>query len=243
MDAVVLSIDEKTQIQALDRTQPLLPMTFCKTEKRTHDYTRHGTTNLFAALNTATGEVVGRCFARRRTEEFLKFMDQVVAAQDGQEIHVVLDNLSTHSGSDIDQWLTKHPNVTFHFTPTGSSWLNQVEIWFGIITRQAIRRGTLGRCASSSTTIKDLHHKMEPRLKTLHLDRDSERHYHQGPTDPPGLQGVARQQRQLSIKIYLLRDTSRNRVGQLVRFDAIAIGLSARRYAGSTGKPAHFGDH
>jgi hypothetical protein len=151
MDAVVLSIDEKTQIQALDRTQPLLPMTFCKTEKRTHDYTRNGTTNLFAALNTATGEVVGRCFARRRTEEFLKFMDQVVAAQDGQEIHVVLDNLSTHSGSDIDQWLTKHPNVTFHFTPTGSSWLNQVEIWFGIITRQAIRRGTLGRCASSST--------------------------------------------------------------------------------------------
>ena len=142
MDAVVLSIDEKTQIQALDRTQPLLPMTFCKTEKRTHDYTRHGTTNLFAALNTATGEVVGRCFARRRTEEFLKFMDQVVAAQDGQEIHVVLDNLSTHSGSDIDHWLTKHPNVTFHFTPTGSSWLNQVEIWFGIITRQAIRRGT-----------------------------------------------------------------------------------------------------
>ena len=142
MDAVVLSIDEKTQIQALDRTQPLLPMTFCKTEKRTHDYTRHGTTNLFAALNTATSEVVGRCFARRRTEEFLKFMDQVVAAQDGQEIHVVLDNLSTHSGSDIDQWLTKHPNVTFHFTPTGSSWLNQVEIWFGIITRQAIRRGT-----------------------------------------------------------------------------------------------------
>jgi transposase len=142
MDAVVLSIDEKTQIQALDRTQPLLPMTFCKTEKRTHDYTRNGTTNLFAALNTATGEVVGRCFARRRTEEFLKFMDQVVAAQDGQEIHVVLDNLSTHSGSAIDQWLTKHPNVTFHFTPTGSSWLNQVEIWFGIITRQAIRRGT-----------------------------------------------------------------------------------------------------
>jgi transposase len=142
MDAVVLSLDEKTQVQALDRTQPLLPMTFSKTEKRTHDYTRHGTTNLFAALNTATGEVMGRCFARRRTKEFLKFMDQVVASYDGREIHVVLDNLSTHSGSDVDKWLTKHPNVTFHFTPTGSSWLNQVEIWFGIITKQAIRRGT-----------------------------------------------------------------------------------------------------
>lgn len=142
MDAVVLSIDEKTQVQALDRTQPLLPMTFSKTEKRTHDYTRHGTTNLFAALNTATGEVLGRCFQRRRTKEFLKFMDQVVAKHQDRQIHVVLDNLSTHSGSDVDKWLAKHPNVTFHFTPTGSSWLNQVEIWFGIITKQAIRRGT-----------------------------------------------------------------------------------------------------
>lgn len=142
MDAVVLSIDEKTQVQALDRTQPLLPMTFSKTEKRTHDYTRHGTTNLFAALNTVTGEVLGRCFQRRRTKEFLKFMDQVVAKHEDQQIHVVLDNLSTHSGPDVDKWLAKHLNVTFHFTPTGSSWLNQVEIWFGIITKQAIRRGT-----------------------------------------------------------------------------------------------------
>lgn len=153
MDAVVLSIDEKTQIQALDRTQPLLPMTFSKTEKRTHDYVRHGTTNLFAALNTATGEVLGRCFNRRRTKEFLKFMDQVVATHEGREVHVVLDNLSTHSGPDVDTWLTKHPNVTFHFTPTGSSWLNQVETWFGIITRQAIRRGTFGSVRQLINTI------------------------------------------------------------------------------------------
>jgi transposase len=129
MDAVVLSIDEKTQVQSLDRTQPLLPMAFSKTEKRTHDYVRHRTTNLFAALNTATGEVMGRCFTRRRTKEFLKFMDQVAAAHDGREIHVVLDNLSKHSGFDVDTWLIRHPNVTFHFTPTGSSWLNQVETW------------------------------------------------------------------------------------------------------------------
>jgi transposase len=142
MDAGVLSIDEKTQIQALDRTQPLLPMTFSKTEKRTHDYSRHETTNLFAAFNTTTGEIVGRCFARRRTKEFLTFMDQVITTYGDREIHAVLDNLSTHSGSDVDKWLTKHPNVTFHFTPTGSSWLNQVEIWFGIITKQTIRRGT-----------------------------------------------------------------------------------------------------
>ena len=151
MDAVVLSIDEKTQIQALDRTQPLLPMTFCKTEKRTHDYTRHGTTNLFAALNTATGEVVGRCFARRRTEEFLKFMDQVVAAQDGQEIHVVLDNLSTHSGSDIDQWLTNtrtSPSTSPQPAAPGSTkWRSG--------SASSLDRPSgeepLGRCASSST--------------------------------------------------------------------------------------------
>lgn len=153
MDAVVLSIDEKTQVQALDRTQPLLPMTFSKSEKRTHDYVRHGTTNLFAAFNTATGEVVGCCFARRRTTEFLKFMDQVVAAHGGREIHVVLDNLSTHSGSDVDVWATRHPKVTFHFTPTGSSWLNQVETWFGIITKQAIRRGTFGSVRQLIKTI------------------------------------------------------------------------------------------
>jgi transposase len=153
MDAVVLSVDEKTQVQALDRTQPLLPMSFGKTEKRTHDYVRHGTTNLFAVLNTATGEVVGRCFHRRRTKEFLKFMGEVVAAHEGTEIHVVLDNLSTHSGPAVDKWQARHPNVTFHFTPTGSSWLNQVEIWLGIITKQAIRRGTFGSVQQLINTI------------------------------------------------------------------------------------------
>jgi len=140
--AVVLSVDEKTQVQALDRTQPVLPIDFAKTEKRTHDYVRHGTTNLFAALDTITGEVIGECYPRRRIQEFLKFMDAVVARYPDREIHVVLDNLSTRSGNDVDTWLTKHPEVTFHFTPTGSSWLNQVEIWFNIITRQSIRRGT-----------------------------------------------------------------------------------------------------
>jgi transposase len=140
--ALVLSLDEKTQIQALDRTQPLLPMSFDKTEKRTHDYVRYGTTNLFAALNTLTGEVIGRCFDRRRTVEFLTFMDQVVKRYPRKELHVIMDNLSTHAGDDVDRWLAKHPRVSFHYTPTGSSWLNQVEIWFGIITRQAIRRGT-----------------------------------------------------------------------------------------------------
>ena len=152
--AVVLSIDEKTQVQALDRTQPVLPIDFAKTEKRTHDYVRHGTTNLFAALDTVTGEVLGECYSRRRTKEFLAFMDKVVARYPGREIHVVLDNLSTHKGDDVDGWLAKHPGVSFHFTPTGSSWLNQVEIWFNIITRQAIRRGTFTSLRVLITTIR-----------------------------------------------------------------------------------------
>jgi hypothetical protein len=105
-DAVVLSIDEKPQVQALDRTQPPRPTDVDKTEKHTHDYVRNGTTDLFAALNAATGDVLGRCFDRHRTTEFLAFMDQVSARHDGQEIHVVTDNLSTHSGSDVDTWLT-----------------------------------------------------------------------------------------------------------------------------------------
>jgi transposase len=140
--AIVLSMDEKTQVQALDRTQPLLPMNFGKTEKRTHDYVRNGTTNLFAALNTRTGEVIGRCFERRRATEFVKFLDQVVRRYPRKEIHVIVDNLNTHGGDAVRAWLKKHPRVTFHYTPKGSSWMNQIEIWFGVITRQAIRRGT-----------------------------------------------------------------------------------------------------
>ncbi len=156
MGAVVLSFDEKTQVQALERTQPLLTISFGKTEKRTHDYVRHGTTNLFAALDVLTGNVIGRCFDRRRTTEFITFMSQVLRQypQD-KEIHVVLDNLSTHNNEDVDAWLAKHPNVTFHFTPKGASWINQIETWFGIITRQAIRRGSF---VSLAQLIKKISH-------------------------------------------------------------------------------------
>ncbi|MGH9447887.1 MAG: IS630 family transposase [Terriglobia bacterium] len=140
--AVVLSFDEKTQVQALSRTQPMLPVDFGKTEKRTHDYKRHGTTNLFAALDIITGAVKGRCFDRRRTVEFLKFMTSVVREYpSSQEIHVILDNLSTHNNAKVDEWLEKRPSVKFHFTPKGASWINQIETFFGVITRQAIRRG------------------------------------------------------------------------------------------------------
>lgn len=140
--AVVLSTDEKTQVQALDRTQPLLPIAFDASEKRTHDYVRHGTTNLFAALNVETGEVFGQCRPRRDGDTFLAFLKQAVKPHANKEIHVVLDNLSTHTTPDVKAWLEKNPNVQFHFTPVGSSWINQIETWFGVITRQAIRRGT-----------------------------------------------------------------------------------------------------
>jgi transposase len=140
--AVVLSFDEKTQVQALDRTQPLLPIDFGVTEKRTHDYKRHGTTNLFAALDVGTGQVQADCYPRRTGVEFLTFLRKAVKPHAGKEIHVVLDNLSTHDTPEVQAWLARNPHITFHFTPVGSSWINQIETWFGIITKQAIRRGT-----------------------------------------------------------------------------------------------------
>jgi transposase len=112
-DAVVPSVDEKTQVQASARTQPRLPLAFGKSEKRAHDYLRHGTTNLFAALDTQTGRVVGKCRPKRRMDDFLAFMDHVVARHADRDLHVVLDNLSTHSGNDVEKWLAEHPHVTF----------------------------------------------------------------------------------------------------------------------------------
>ena len=153
--AVVLSMDEKTQIQALDRTQPLLPIEFDASEKRTHDYVRHGTTNLFAALNVGTGEVFGECQPTRDGKDFLAFLKKAVKPHAGKDIHVVLDNLSTHTTPEVTAWLTDNPQVQFHFTPVGSSWINQIETWFGIITRQSIRRGTFTSVKVLITQIRD----------------------------------------------------------------------------------------
>lgn len=153
--AVVLSVDEKTQIQALDRTQPVLPVAFAATEKRTHDYVRHGTTNLFAALNVGTGEVIGECKPNRNGANFLAFVKKAVRPHAGKEIHVVLDNLSTHTTPEVRDWLAKNPHIHFHFTPVGSSWINQVETWFGILTRQAIRRGTFASVNVLITQIRN----------------------------------------------------------------------------------------
>jgi transposase len=140
--AIVLSVDEKTQIQALDRTQPMLPMRPGQVERHTHDYTRHGTTCLFAALEVGTGQVTTDTRARHTGADFLAFMRRVARAYPEGDLHVVLDNVSTHSTPDVRAWLADNPRITFHFTPTSASWMNQVETWFGILTRKAIRRGS-----------------------------------------------------------------------------------------------------
>ena len=143
--AVVVSVDEKSQIQALDRTAPMLPLRPGLAARRTHDYKRNGTTTLFAALEVATGRITAdACYPRHRHQEFLRFLKKVAAAHPGVELHVVLDNYGTHKHPEVRRWLARPENqrITLHFTPTGCSWLNMVEIFFGIITRQAIRRGT-----------------------------------------------------------------------------------------------------
>lgn len=141
--AVVLCVDEKSQIQALDRTQPLLPMRPGQAERRTHDYKRYGTTSLFAALDYATGEVLGRCYRRHRTVEFRKFLDLIEKrVPKDLDVHLILDNYGTHKTALIHRWLLRRPRFQLHFTPTSASWLNLVERWFAELTSKQIRRGS-----------------------------------------------------------------------------------------------------
>jgi len=140
--AVVLCVDEKSQIQALDRSQPVLPMMPGMPERRTHDYLRHGITSLFAAFNIADGTVISELHRRHRAVEFRKFLtaiDKAVPA--GLDVHLVCDNYATHNTPEIRAWLARRPRFHVHFTPTGSSWMNQVERWFGLLTDKLIRRG------------------------------------------------------------------------------------------------------
>ena len=140
--AVVLSVDEKSQIQALDRTQPGLPLKPGKAGTMTHDYLRHGTTTLFAALNVLDGTVLGRCMQRHRHQEFIRFLNAVEAAVPaGKLVHVILDNYATHKHPKVIAWLDRHPRWTFHYTPTSGSWLNAVETFFSAMTRRRLRRG------------------------------------------------------------------------------------------------------
>ena len=155
-NAIVFSFDEKSQIQALDRTQASLPMKQGKPGTITHDYKRHGTTTLFAALNVATGELIGRCFSRHRHEEFLSFLKLInKETPKGKDVHIVLDNYATHKHENIIKWLDKHKRFHLHFTPTSSSWLNLVERWFRDITDKRIRRGSFGSVQELTDAIHD----------------------------------------------------------------------------------------
>jgi len=140
--ALVLSVDEKSQIQALNRTQPVLPLRPGTAERRTADYERHGTTSLFAALDVKTGKVIGRCYPRHRATEFRHFLDLIAATVPAdQQVHLILDNYATHKSPTIHRWLLKHSRFHLHFIPTHSSWLNLVERWFGLLTERQIKRG------------------------------------------------------------------------------------------------------
>jgi transposase len=154
--ALVLCLDEKSQVQALDRTRPLLPMRPGIPAQQTHDYIRHGTTSLFAALNVASGQVIGQCHRRHRHQELLRFLNRLDAElpPDG-EVHVVMDNYGTHRVSKVARWFARHPRYHVHFTPTSASWLNQVERFFAQITTQRIRRGTFENVRALETAIED----------------------------------------------------------------------------------------
>lgn len=154
--AIVLSVDEKSQIQALDRTQPILPLRPGLPERQTHDYERHGTTTLFAALDVAAGKVIGDCQPRHRHQEFLRFLAKIDAAIPvGMPVHLILDNYGTHKHPEVKAWFADHPRYQVHFTPTSASWLNQVERWFAEITRKRIRRGTFRSVRELEKAIRD----------------------------------------------------------------------------------------
>jgi len=153
--AMVLCVDEKSQIQALDRTQPLLPMRPGQIERRSHDYKRHGTTSLFAALNVKTGTVIGECHRRHRSIEFRKFLDTIdLNVPRSLEVHLILDNYGTHKTAIIRNWLAKRPRFHVHFTPTSASWINLVERWFATLTEKQIRRGVHRSVRQLETSIK-----------------------------------------------------------------------------------------
>jgi transposase len=154
--AVVLCVDEKSQIQTLDRTQPGLPLKRGRCGTMTHDYKRHGTTCLFAALNVLEGKVIGSCYPRHRNVEFLKFLRKIDReVPKGLDIHMILDNYGTHNHPNVKKWLAKHPRFHLHFTPTSSSWLNLVERFFGELTRKRIRRGVFRSVPELVATIED----------------------------------------------------------------------------------------
>jgi transposase len=166
VNALVLCVDEKSQIQALSRSQPILPLKPGQLERRTPDYFRHGTTSLFAALDIATGKVIGQCFDKHRSQEFRKFLDLIDQSIPTEfEVHLVLDNYATHKTDLIKRWLLKRPRYHLHFTPTHASWLNQVERWFALLTQRQIKRGSHTSTGTLIEAIEDFiqMHNQDPR--------------------------------------------------------------------------------
>lgn len=163
-NAVILSVDEKTQIQALDRTQPMLPLKPGQIERRTHDYKRNGTTNLYAAFDVLTGNVIGRTTKRHRAKEFLDFLRQINRSTPPDlDLHIILDNSSTHKTPDVKKWLAANPRFIMHFTPTSASWLNAVENWFSQLERRSIHRGVF-------TNVKELRDEIQRFIKVHNAD-------------------------------------------------------------------------
>jgi transposase len=178
--AVVVCVDEKPQIQAPQRTAPVLPVRPGHPAAASLDYVRHGTTTLFAALQVATERVTEACTQRHRHQEFLAFLKQVAAAYPRRELHVVVDNLSTHSHPVVRAWLERHLRVRLHFTPTSGSWLNLVEAFFSIITRQATAPGQLPHRGRSHRRHRAVHRRLERPLPALHLDQGPRHRHRQG---------------------------------------------------------------
>ena len=167
----MLCVDEKSQIQALDRTQPGLPMKKGRAPTMTHDYKRNGTTTLFAAFDVKTGEVIGECLPRHRAKEFIRFLkkiDRTVAKH--LDLHAIVDNYTTHKTKEVQAWLARHPRFKLHFIPTSSSWMNLVERFFAEITGKQIRRGVFKSVAELEAAIDDLSHQKQCHAKTLRLD-------------------------------------------------------------------------
>jgi transposase len=165
-NALVLCVDEKSQVQALERTQPLLPMGLGYVEGITHDYIRHGTTTLFAALDVANGSILSQCKPRHRHQEFLSFLRHIEAnVPDHLDVHLICDNYGTHKHAKVRVWLARRPRFHLHFTPTYSSWLNQVERWFALISNQAIRRGSFDSVTDLKRKISEFveHYNQHPR--------------------------------------------------------------------------------
>ena len=165
--ALVLCVDEKSQIQALDRTQPSLPMKKGREGIMTHDYKRHGTTSLFAALNTLEGKVIGECYSQHTHKEFIKFLNLIdKQTPKDKDLHLIMDNYGTHKTEPVKKWLEKHPRFNFHFIPTSSSWLNMVERFFGVITDKRIRRGVFRSVKELETAIRDflVTHNEKPKI-------------------------------------------------------------------------------